>query len=92
VDAYLCSAKQEGGSVPAKCWRACARDYLSPQLRLLQDRPIVALGRKAQGRVGSCGVPFIKAFSVAPPGCNYRKARPSWEVIPDRLNEWRATR
>ena len=47
TDAYLCSAPVEAGNVPAASWKTCARSYLLPQLRLLEDRAIVALGRKA---------------------------------------------
>jgi hypothetical protein len=92
VDAYLCSARKEGGQVPRNAWLACARDYLRPQLELLKDRLVVALGNKAQSRIAYCGVPFMAAYSVAPPGCNFKQARPSWNLIPKRLNDWRARR
>ncbi len=92
VDAYLCSARKEGGNVPKGAWTACGRAYLRPQLVLLRDRLIVAPGGKAQRRVAHCGVPFMAAYSVAPPGCNFKEARPSWDLIPERLNEWRARR
>jgi Uracil DNA glycosylase superfamily len=85
TDAYLCSAPVEGGSVRAASWRACATDYLRPQLELLRGRVVVALGRKAQQRVDSFEGPVLNAGSVAPPGCNFKGVRQSWNAIPALL-------
>lgn len=80
-ETYLCSAVREGGSVPAASWRTCAKDYLGPQLRLLADRVVVVLGKKAQQRAAD--FPFVhKAGAVSPPGCNFPEARASWDAIP----------
>ena len=49
---YLCSAQKESGRVPRQAERGCAERFLVKQLELLEGRPIVALGRKAQKRVG----------------------------------------
>ena len=49
---YLCSAQKEGGRVPRQAERGCAERFLMKQLELLEGRPIVALGRKAQKRIG----------------------------------------
>jgi hypothetical protein len=49
TEAYLCSARVEGGHVRALSERTCAHDYLLRQLRLLRDRAIVALGGKRSG-------------------------------------------
>ena len=88
TETYLCSAVREGGSVPAASWRACARDYLGPQLRLLPGRVVVALGKKAQQR--AAGFPFVyKAGAVSPPGCNFARARASWDAIPSYLGAHR---
>jgi len=83
VEAYLCSAPTEGGNVPATSWRTCARDYLVPQLEILRDRAIVALGRKAQQRVRAFDGPVLVAGAVSPPGCNLAAVRESWDAIPD---------
>jgi len=89
-ETYLCSARVEGGTVPASSWRACASDYLAPQLRLLADRVIVALGSKAQQRTtGFSGI--HRAGAVAPPGCNFAGVRASWDAIPGYLAERRST-
>jgi hypothetical protein len=83
-ETYLCSAVREGGSVPAASWRVCVNDYLSPQLRLLPDRVVVALGKKAQQRAAS--FPFVhKAGAVSPPGCNFAGVKTSWDAIPGYL-------
>jgi hypothetical protein len=85
TDAYLCSAPEEGGSVRAASWRTCSRNYLLPQLRLLRDRKIVALGRKAEQRMRGFDGPFLYAGAVAPPGCNRPDVRESWTRIPQYL-------
>lgn len=52
TETYLCSAKEPGGDVPAKCEKACASRYLADQLLLFPGRPVVALGKtKAVRRV-----------------------------------------
>jgi hypothetical protein len=79
TETYLCSAPEEGGSVPSKAVRACSC-YLQAQLKLLKNCRIVALGGKAQQRAS--GFPGIfKAVAVAPPGCNKACARASWDSI-----------
>ena len=88
VDTYLCSARVEGGTVPAKSWRRCGIDYLGPQLRLLSDRAIVALGRKAQKRTQAAfDGKFLGVGSAAPPGCHWPGVRQSWETIPPYVRE-----
>ncbi len=80
VDTYLCSARKDGDRVPRQAERECAERFLAKQLELLKDRPVIALGGKAQRRAKPYSSNLIKAYSVAPPGCNFKKARPSWEV------------
>jgi hypothetical protein len=80
TESSLCSAAREGGHVPISVHRQCREQYLKRQLALLSDRIVVALGRKAQYRVGRIeGV--LNAASVAPPGCNFKGARQSWERV-----------
>ena len=84
TESYLCSAPNEGGSVPSVATKACANLFLAPQLFLLQNCPVVALGGKARRRAGEFpGV--ISAAAVAPPGCNRSEARKSWDSIPALL-------
>lgn len=85
-ETYLCSAPVETGRVPVAAERACAARFLVRQLRLLSDRPVVALGGKAQARVRRL-VPevlglesrLVDAWAASPPGANNPKARVSWE-------------
>jgi hypothetical protein len=88
TESYLCSAPVEGRHVPVASSRTCAHDYLLPQLELLKDRAIVALGKtKAQPRMQALGIRFLPASSAARPEGNKPKARESWTKIPQHLRE-----
>ena len=79
TETYLCSAPQEGGNVPSTAVRECIDRYLKQQLALFEGLPVIALGGKAQNRARN--VPnLIKAYSIAPPGCNHKPALPSWKA------------
>jgi hypothetical protein len=88
TESYLCSAPHVGGDVTPESERTCARGYLRPQLELLRDRAIVALGGKAKDRIVDTG-----QFDVLPvhhPSArDQRKARESWRKIPPYLREKR---
>lgn len=91
TESVLCSAKTEGGAVNVAVARQCAQRYLSPQLALFPNALVVALGRKAQQRLRAVGFDdFLPVYAVAPPGCNRRGARESWERIPVELERHRA--
>jgi hypothetical protein len=80
TDSVLCSAKTEGGKVSGAIEQECRRRYLERQLAAMPWALVVALGGKAYERLK--GIPgVLKAISAAPPGCNYRQARPSWEQV-----------
>lgn len=84
TESLFCSAAREGGYVRVSVHRQCREQYLERQLTLLSDRIVVALGKKAQNRVGRIeGV--LPAVSVAPPGCNLKKARQSWEQVAEKV-------
>ena len=91
TESYLCSARVESGPIPARSWRTCARDYLLPQLKLLEDRAIVALGWKARERIRALqrkrtfGGSFLEAKAASPRGL--AAARRSWMRIPNYLSE-----
>ena len=70
TDSVLCSARVEGGSVPASAARACRSRYLEAQLDLLPNAVVAALGSKARDRLAGYGREVIPAFAAAPPGCN----------------------
>lgn len=82
TDSVLCSASKECGPVERRMERECATRYLVPQLREFRGAIVVALGRKAEKRLRRAGISDIEyAYSVAPPGCNHKPARASWERI-----------
>jgi len=82
TDSVLCSALKECGPVQRSMERECAERFLVPQLNQFPDAVVVALGRKAAGRLSRAGIKgFECAYSVAPPGCNRASARASWERI-----------
>lgn len=82
TDSVLCSATKECGPVERAMERECARRYLIPQLNQFHGAVVVALGRKAEERLRRAGITDLEyAYSVAPPGCNHRPARASWERI-----------
>jgi hypothetical protein len=86
TESVLCSALLEGGSVKRITERECGTRYLLPQLALLSNALVVALGSKAQSRLAKLGVSnVLPAYSVAPPGCNRREALESWKQIPIEL-------
>jgi hypothetical protein len=86
VDSVLCSARVEGGSVTRRVERECRRRYLEPQLALMPQALVVALGAKAYQRTaGINGV--LRAYAAAPPGCNRQEARPSWSQVAEVLRE-----
>ena len=83
TEGYLCSAPSEGAYVKAEAEKECANRYLSKQLDLLGDIPVIALGAKAlkrTKRVMQRPQNLIEAYAVAPPGSNHTPARPSWKA------------
>lgn len=55
TESVLCSATKEGGSVRASTVRACGAHYLRPQLQLLPNAVVAALGSKATSRLRMAG-------------------------------------
>src|SRR5690606_11118066 len=75
-----CSAAKEGGRVTRACERECRSRYMEAQLRLFPNALVVALGGKARYRLR--GWPrVLGAYSIAPPGANFKSARPSWDAV-----------
>ena len=102
TESMLCSAPVETGTVPSSVARECGKRYLAKQLALLKRCPIVALGGKAQRRVGylrnvdsTLSARVIGAYAAAPPGCNHKPARSSWtdaaRQVRDRLDNGRCS-
>lgn len=87
TESVLCSAPVESGHVGAACERNCASRYLAPQIELLNRCVIAALGSKARDRMRAIGIKsFIPAVAAAPPGCNLKHARASWQAIADEIH------
>jgi hypothetical protein len=88
TDTVLCSAKVEGGYVPVSVAEECIKRYLLMQLSLFKEPHIVvALGVKALRRLRRAKIEFLPASSAAPPGCNFKGAKPSWENIATALHK-----
>jgi hypothetical protein len=52
---------------------------------------IAALGGKAKKRLKGLAR-YHSAVAPAPPGCNQRQARPSWERLATEFHQWLRTR
>jgi len=90
MDAVLCSARREGGSVQSAVTTECGQRYLLKVIKALPNAAVVALGKKAQQRLLRLGFhQFIPAFAAAPPGCNYRGAKASWEKVAQEIRKAR---
>lgn len=90
TDSVLCSAIIEGGSISSKISNACCMKYLLNEINLFKNATIVALGSKADSRLIKVGFKnHYHAFAAAPPGCNYKGAKESWENIVNKLKKER---
>ncbi|TGX48099.1 hypothetical protein DIT72_15885 [Marinobacter orientalis] len=91
TESVLCSAPVESGSVRGVCERNCGTRYLLPQLELLNHCVMAALGAKARDRMRALGIEsFIPAVAAAPPGCNLKEVRSSWQAIADAVHRTNA--
>lgn len=89
TDSVLCSATIECGQIPSSCSHACGTRFLAAQLKLFHNALVVAVGYKARNRLRALGIKdFIYVYAAAPPGCNRRAAKLSWEQIPRELKLW----
>jgi hypothetical protein len=92
TEAYLCSLRPGKKNAPARSWEKCAENYLLPQLQLLKDRKIVALGGKAQSRVRALrrlrgfDCRFREALHPSVRPLDLPRARESWKKIPPYLH------
>jgi len=77
TESVFCSAKKEGGNIPARVWKHCKATYLHSQLDLFPNSMIVALGSKARDRAKDISN-IVPVFAAAPPGCNFNGAEESW--------------
>lgn len=77
TEARLCSVPDEIGKSDSK---PCGETYLTRQFALLSHATWVAFGSKAQSTMRRLRIPHVAAYALAPPGCNHKPARPSWEL------------
>ena len=81
TESCLCSAEKEGGSIPVKVTRCCADRYLKKQLALFPDAVLAAFSTKAVRRSSQLGFRVLDFGALAPPGCNRKEGRESWEMV-----------
>jgi hypothetical protein len=91
TESTLCSAVVEGGRMPPTVNRFCVDSYLAFQLTLLPHAVIAAVGGKARDRIRHLKRDFISVAAAAPPGCNFRGAKESWEQIAVEVRKRRRT-
>ena len=77
TESVVCSARKEGGSIPARVWKHCKTTCLHGQLDLLPDSMVVALGSKARDRTRDISN-VMPVGAAAPPGCNFKGVAESW--------------
>ncbi len=85
TESVLCSAEKAGATVPPPIETACKTSYLDAQLRVLRGVPVLALGGKAQRRLG--GTSFVSAYhpSAAHGRTQQERALRSWTAAAEKL-------
>lgn len=91
TESVLCSAAKEGGAIRKVVGDTCRSRYLDRQIELLPNAVVAALGSKAAARMRNRVLrqTLVEAFAAAPPGCNIRGARESWERLAEAVHEHR---
>jgi len=79
TESVLCSA--EYPCAPVLSAATCTSNYLIQQLHLFPAAFLVALGRKAQGRLRSLGYDAAYAPSPAKPSGNWHSSKHAWEQL-----------
>lgn len=88
TDSVLCSANIEGGAISKNISNICCKKYLLRQLSMFENAIIVALGRKADNRLKEVGYDkHIHVSAAAPPGCNFKGAKESWDNFIKLVNK-----
>ena len=94
TESVLCSAEKTTLPIDRAAEDECAERYLRKQLLLFPTAVIAALGNKAWQRIErmqrnhneTTDLKIIKAYAAAPPGCNHRPAKDSWQKIIDAVH------
>ncbi len=89
TDSVKCSARREGGSVPASVAHDCRSRFLERELALFPAAVVVALGKKAATRLKGRH-DLICVAAAAPPYGATKAARATWPRIADALRARRA--
>jgi len=88
TNSVLCSAKTETGRIPVSITRFCGKRYLLAQLNLFPNALIVAMGKKAKGRLEDLGISdCLVVSSPARPEGSKKRAKDSWKRISEELNK-----
>ncbi|WP_299859219.1 hypothetical protein [uncultured Roseobacter sp.] len=82
TEGRLCSFTEETGG---RTDSTCARQFLVRQISLLPNATVVAFGGKAKKYLSASRIPHIGAHALAPPGCNFKAARPSWDAVIEQV-------
>jgi len=84
TNSVLCSAEVESGYIGKSISRTCISEYLKPQLALIPNAVVSALGNKAQCRLEQAG---IDAFPVLHPSCRKSNAEKmaSWTKLANHI-------
>jgi len=88
TESVLCAAEVQGGRAPSRVVQECGARYLRPQLSLLSQALVVALGAAARERLVSLG---IVGFAEAdhPSTRRFPQSLESWKRIPQALRRHR---
>lgn len=90
TNSVLCSASEEGGTVPRRSEKLCGERYLLKEIAVFQNGLVIALGGKAARRLRALGITdFSPVGAVTLPGCNFPKTRASWQSVPTELQKHR---
>jgi hypothetical protein len=92
TESRLCSVEVEIADALGGDKRLCAREYLVPQIELFPNATVILFGGKAQKRADKFFSEAVNAISLAPPGCNQKKAKPSWGNAIKIVEEKRSNR
>ncbi|MBD2747770.1 hypothetical protein IC232_13785 [Microvirga sp. BT688] len=87
TNAVLCSAPKSGVALPKAVEVACTHTYLHPQLQLLSNAFVIALGRKAERRLQHIGV-RIDASAQHPSARPNTQPVATWQAAARAFQAW----
>ena len=89
TETTLCSAPVSTGQILQKVEQECIKRYLKPQLHLLPEAFILALGRKADTRLRRENIlPHFTAWAAGMPGGGKDEAKSSWKEAGQKFQEY----